>query len=177
MTDSPAATRPASRPWYREPWPWFLIAVPAASVVAGMTMLWLAIRSNDGLVADDYYKQGLAINQSLRRDQRAVELGYRAHLSLSDDRARIRVVLLGAPEATLPGDLRLKLAHRTRAGLDQDLLLKSTAPGQYEAALTAPAAGKWLVVIEDASNDWRLSGTWQLPQDDAVALDPSQLGR
>ena len=55
-------------PWYREPWPWLLMAGPAAVVVAGFATLWLAVSSNDGLVADDYYKQGLAINQTLQRE-------------------------------------------------------------------------------------------------------------
>ena len=44
---------------------------PAVAVVCGAVMLWLAITSYDGLVSDDYYKEGLAINQVLRRDKRA----------------------------------------------------------------------------------------------------------
>ena len=50
-------------PWYRDPWPWILMAGPAAVVVAGAITLWIAFASADGLVAGDYYKQGLAINQ------------------------------------------------------------------------------------------------------------------
>ncbi|RPI42555.1 MAG: hypothetical protein EHM59_17550, partial [Betaproteobacteria bacterium] len=51
------------KPWYREPWPWLLMAAPAAAVLAGAVTLALAIQSYDGLVAEDYYKQGLAVNQ------------------------------------------------------------------------------------------------------------------
>ena len=40
----------------------------------GLITLWLAITSFDGLVADDYYKQGLAINQTLARADAAQEL-------------------------------------------------------------------------------------------------------
>ena len=36
---------------------------PAAAVVGGAVMLWLALTTYDGLVSDDYYKEGLAINQ------------------------------------------------------------------------------------------------------------------
>jgi len=45
-----------SRPWYREPWPWILMAGPAAVIVAGIFTMTLAYRTEDGLVADDYYK-------------------------------------------------------------------------------------------------------------------------
>jgi hypothetical protein len=44
-------------------------------VVAGIFTAWLAISRADALVADDYYKQGKAINKDLRRDHEAQRLG------------------------------------------------------------------------------------------------------
>ena len=43
----------AATPWYRQLWPWLLIAPPAASIVGGVALLWVAIASNDGLVTSD----------------------------------------------------------------------------------------------------------------------------
>ena len=83
----------ASRAWYREPWPWLLAAGPLAVVVAGAVTVWLAVESYDGLVADDYYKQGLAINQVIRRDQAAAELGLRGNVLFNFDNQRVRVYL------------------------------------------------------------------------------------
>ena len=40
-------------------------------IVAGVYTTVLAFTSSDGLVADDYYKQGLAINKTLKREERA----------------------------------------------------------------------------------------------------------
>ncbi|MEQ1516273.1 MAG: FixH family protein, partial [Usitatibacteraceae bacterium] len=37
-------------PWYRQRWPWLLMAGPAIVVVAGFVTLALAIQSSDGLV-------------------------------------------------------------------------------------------------------------------------------
>ncbi len=99
----PART-PAER-WYREPWPWIVMIAPAAAVLGGAVMLWLAISTYDGLVSDDYYKQGLAINQVLRRDERAAELGYRAHASLSEDGTQVRVLLRGRAAISIAGDV------------------------------------------------------------------------
>ena len=70
-----------SNPWYKEPWPWILMAGPAIVIVAGFVTAWLAIISNDGLVTDDYYKQGLALNQRLQRDHDASDRGWRAAYS------------------------------------------------------------------------------------------------
>jgi hypothetical protein len=161
-----------SRPWYREPWPWIIMAAPAAAVVGGAVMLWLAIATDDGLVVDDYYKQGLGINQVLRRDETAFELRYEAHASLSEDSARMRVLLSSARGAPLPDALQLHLAHPTRAGKDQSSVLQALSPGWYEAGLSPPETAGWLVTIEDTAKTWRLSGRWHLPQERAIVLKP-----
>ena len=150
---------------------------PAASVLAGILMLWLAIDSSDGLVSDDYYRQGLAINQVLRRDERAAELGYRAHASLSEDSARVRVLLQGASGASLPTTLNLRLFHPTRAGRDQTAVLQARVPGHYEASLIPPESGRWRVSIEDQGGAWRLSGTWRMPSDRTIELHAPTLAR
>ena len=72
---SATQTRRDSLPWYKERWTWLLMLMPATAIVAGFITLWLAITSFDGLVADDYYKQGLAINQTLARANAAQERG------------------------------------------------------------------------------------------------------
>ena len=53
-------------PWYRHRWTWGLMAGPAIVLVAGAVTMVLAIRSDDGLVARDYYKRGLMINRVLK---------------------------------------------------------------------------------------------------------------
>src|SRR5690348_1011427 len=95
------------QPWYKEPWPWFLMFGPFVVVVAGFTTAWLAIRSNDGLVADDYYKQGLAINQQLQRDHKAGELGLHGDLMRSG--LQLRVVLAGGEKLKFPEKLTLRV--------------------------------------------------------------------
>jgi len=42
----------AGRPWYREPWPWVLIALPLITIIASFVTLYLAISRPDYRVAD-----------------------------------------------------------------------------------------------------------------------------
>ena len=144
------------RPWHREPWPWILMAGPAVVIVAGFATLWLAIASDDGLVADDYYRRGLAINQTLSSGQAARELGLSADVALSDAAGRVVVTMHGA--AALPDVLQLRLVHPTRAVSDQQLELRKTGPRSYAAALDAPIGGRRVVLIEDGTRRWRLAG-------------------
>ena len=141
----------APQPWYREPWPWLLMAGPAAVIVAGVFTAWLAVTTSDGLVADDYYKRGLAINAVLKREEAAARLGIAAEVRR--DHGALVVRLSNArPEA-----LFVTLAHATRAGYDVRLRLPRGGDGAYSAELPAMPAGKWRVVIDDPRGEWRIS--------------------
>ena len=137
-------------PWYREPWPWILMAGPAAVIVAGAITFWLALESADGLVADDYYKRGLAINQNLGLQEQAARRGIDAGVKLAH--GVLRVSLSGAaPEA-----LFAQLVHATRPGHDRKLRLAPVAPGVYEADLLPLPPGRWRLILEDPRREWRI---------------------
>jgi hypothetical protein len=40
-------------PWYRQFWPWFLIAIPALTVIGSGITLWLALTHPETLVVDE----------------------------------------------------------------------------------------------------------------------------
>ena len=168
MSASRNVTQPA-RAWYREPWPWILMAGPVLVVIAGFVTLWLAATTFDGLVVDDYYKEGLAINRSLERDQRAAELGLEGEVTVADQPGRVRV-LLRADAPGLPAAVRILLAHPARPDLDQAVVLGKTGEGAYEGVAVPLAPGRWLVTLEDEEKSWRLVGIWKLPQDQAARL-------
>lgn len=145
----------APAPWYRHRWPWFLIAGPGIVIVASFVTLWLAIKSDDGLVADDYYKQGIAINRTLAQSEEARALGLAAHLRWQDGRIELR--LATRPGVELPARLRLTLAHPTRAGLDHVVNLTGR-DGLYGGAVANLTQGHWQIILEDEAAHWRLSG-------------------
>lgn len=157
----------ASKPWYREPWPWFLISLPATAVIAGVTTLWIAATSADGLVVGDYYKAGLAINQTLARDDAARALALTATLKNED--GALTLTLAGRMKA-YPEQLTLTLAHPTRQGMDQTLVLSHAGSGHYRTSLPALPAGKWHAQLSDAASTWRLSGVLYTPFSQPVTL-------
>lgn len=159
-----------AKPWYREPWPWILMSGPAIVVVAGFVTAWLAVRSNDGLVEDDYYKKGLAVNQRLARDQEASGLGLSAELMLGAD-LEVRLFLAARESAVAPEALLLRVAHPTRAGHDQNITLKRDATGGfYSGRFGAPLHGRWHVQLEDEQHRWRLAADWNVDQQPALRL-------
>ena len=65
-------------PWYRCTWPWVLISIPFAAVLFGILMIYMVTRYPDDLMVDNYYKEGMAINQSLAMDAAAQALNVEA---------------------------------------------------------------------------------------------------
>ena len=126
-----------NQPWYKDRWPWILIAGPATVVVAGFITLWMAVVSDDGLVTDDYYKQGLAVNKSLQGDQRAANLGLHGDVMRSG--SNLRLLLSAESDVGFPKEITLKLAHPTRAGQDQ--LVQMVLEGQVASWLQKSLVG------------------------------------
>lgn len=47
--------------WYKQFWPWFLIILPAAAVIASVATINIAFKFADQPVAGDYEKHGLTV--------------------------------------------------------------------------------------------------------------------
>lgn len=157
-----------AKPWYREPWPWLLMALPAAAVAGGIVTAIIAFRSADGVVAADYYKRGLAINEELSRSRLAAALGIEAEVRIGGiepgDLVGVRLVAARAlpPEAAL----RVRLVHPGRSGADREAVLARTGAdpagrsaeyaGSWGEAAAVGGRPAWQIVVESAQ--WRLDG-------------------
>lgn len=167
------AAKQNSKPWYREPWPWFLMSGPILVIIAAFVSAWIAIRSSDGLVTEDYYKQGLVAGETLTRSKHAEELGISAGLRLTDEQVLIR---LTSRQPGKPAALNVTLSHPTRAGIDQKSVLKPNGE-VYAGKLNLPASGHWLVLVEDEAKTWRIMGSVMLPAAGEVVIGAGDGGR
>lgn len=159
-------------PWYRQFWPWFLISLPLTAVIAGIATLFIAAHNPDGLVADNYYKEGLAINQELDRDRHAAALGLSALVRIETTAHRLVLTLDGPANAGQAGDIELRMIHPTRSHLDRTLALTRESGNRWSAALDNPAPGRWHLQLESASGEWRLTGRLALPEQLQAILQP-----
>jgi hypothetical protein len=157
MTSSTPGKLPGSDtvPWYRQFWPWFLIALPATVVVAALTTVVIASRGADDLVVDEYYKNGLAINRQLEKQQRAAQLGISATLAIEGQGV---IAQLTGPVADT--QLDLLLSHPLEADRDISLPLRRTAPGVYAADAALSGSARWHWTLRNTRPPlWRLDGS------------------
>ena len=148
-------------PWYCHRWPWLLMAGPVAVLIAGAITMWISFSGADALVVDDYYKQGKAINQDLRRDRVAASMGL--SMMLRFDAAN--GTLLGQVHGTdNTNALSLSLIHPTMPAKDLRLVAMPDEQGNFSIALPLLERALWQVQLEDAARTWRLHGDWAWPQ-------------
>jgi len=147
-------------PWYRQFWPWFLIALPLCVVIAGFNMLHIALKYPHSMVDDQYYKEGLAINQSLDQDRRASQLNLAAEIVFQPfgdtETAYVTVSLSDLPN--YPETLNLLLLHPGSQSLDQTLDLEQIGAGQYRVQLTQQYQYSYYLRLQPADKSWRLNG-------------------
>ena len=168
--------KPPQKPWYRYGWVWFLIGIPGSAVIAGSITIWIAFTMGDTLVADDYYKEGRAINQRLEKDEEAATRGIVIQPSvfrLPNGQTLIQVQYRAAPGQPEPEFIRLRMSHPTLDERDVLATLIRVAkpamapdvPGlgriaHYQTQIPSVLAGRWYAQLEDENSVWRVKSTW-----------------
>lgn len=150
-----------SEPWYRHRWPWLLMAGPFAVLIAGAITMWISFSGADALVVDDYYKQGKAINQDLRRDRQAAAMGLSLSLRFDAASGALRGQVRGVDQTSA---LNLSLIHPTMPAKDLTLVVVPDDQGQFMLPLPLLERALWQVQLEDTARNWRLHGRWAWPQ-------------
>ncbi len=150
--------------WYKQFWPWLIISIPLSAVVFGMVMLVVASEHPDDLVADDYYRDGLAINHRLTRDRNARRLGIDGRLAQIED-GTIYFSFSNVKDSAVV----LNLYHVVDRGKDRRAVLyPAGTDGVYSAhhvdvARSFDERGIWYLEFEGVDDNWRLQARVEMP--------------
>lgn len=162
-------------PWYKQFWPWFLIGLLFSAIGVSTTFAVLSVRSFDGMVQDDYYEHGTAINMVLAKQRRAAELALTADLRIDPLTSDIVVDLEGEAR---PERLYLELIFPTRGDRDQEITLEHARNGRYLGQAPDNLRYRWYLQLQPSQEDpeWRLLGEADFPSEGGFALTPSLPG-
>ena len=157
-----SATRDAggSSHWYKNKWVWLVISIPVMAVMMSFTTAYFAVFGADTLVRDNYYKDGLAINQELDYETRAKNLGIKAQIMI-DARTGVLSVQLENYE-NYPERLNLIVLHPTVAEKDQDVLLKHVEQGRYTGTIDSVITGRYHLQLMSEVQKWRIKAYREL---------------
>jgi len=147
-------SRSDTLPWFKQFWPWFLISLPAAVVVAGLVTLYIANLHSDDLVSQDYYKNGLEINRRLESTNLARQQGLTAQLSFTQHSVTARL-----NQPLEDEQISLVLSHPLEADRDFSVTLEKLQPGEYGGLLREPIEIRWHWTLQNLQAPlWRIDG-------------------
>lgn len=144
----------------RNPAAWLVIALPIASVVAGVALVVIAVRSGGNDAVIDTVRRTAQIQVSeLGPDERAAAMKLSAVLRVESNMVELLPVGGGFADGQVRRDepLTLRLSHPSEATLDRSLELKPTELG-WRAPVELPLDHDWLLQLGPAEKAWRLKG-------------------
>jgi hypothetical protein len=162
-------------PWYRQFWPWFLIFIPAATVVAGFYTLYLAVDTSDSLVTSAEGGMDVVTERHRVAEQRASSMGLDATVNIDRTSGAILAELQSTSGDDWPQTIELLFSHPTNAQLDRTVTLSRAIPGdggipRWAGHVVSVPSGRWYLILK-SSDDWRLFGVWN--GDASVRLQPA----
>ena len=162
--------REDTEPWYKQFWPWFLISLPLSVVIASIVTINIAFKTDDGLVSDDYYKEGLAIHKDADSSAKARELGIAGALTYEADTGAVNLQL---DKALATGDrlLTLEIVHPTLPNQDQTTSLTALDPSRFVGRLAPLGKANWKLTLRPENQSWRIEGRLPVPSDGTARLD------
>ncbi|VAW55137.1 hypothetical protein MNBD_GAMMA06-2028 [hydrothermal vent metagenome] len=166
-----------SKPWHKYPLVWMMLFIPFSAVIMGVVMIWLAIDTDDGLVADDYYKQGLVINDVISLDKKSAELKLEAIIEFDNSAKVIKVQFDKGLLENYPETLQLSFQHATHANSDVVVTLNHGIDSQYIGYLKkAISEGIWYFEVSakdnagDDGSGWKLSARSHVQANNMIHL-------
>lgn len=164
-------------PWYRQVWFWVVVGPLLFIIIFCSMTVSMAFHYSDDVVADNYYKEGRAINQLLQQDEHALALGLTANIRF--DRVANEVLVSIKNSKNLPKKILLFMDHPVKKNKDQHIVLHEIVRGEYRAELTTRLEYFWylsLVPEIDVSKrkhaEWLLSGGIDFSNNAEAFLQP-----
>ena len=151
-------------PWYRQFWPWFIMALPATAVVAGLYTVWIAMQTTDSLVVQSDDGMNVVTERNTAAEREASRLGLSALVDINPDTGAVVVTVLSAANAELPDSLSLGMRHPTMASRDGNVEMLRAMPNSRGEASWAghfltPPSGRHFMTLSSADT-WRISAEW-----------------
>jgi hypothetical protein len=150
-------------PWYKQFWPWFIISLPGTVVIASIITITIAVKTNDGLVSDDYYKEGRAIHKTAYTAAKARALGIEGELAYEAETGAIRLRLQQPLPDAAAGLLMLDIIHPTLPNRDQSISLTPAGGVEYVGRAEPMGPAPWKIELHPEDKSWRISGRLNLP--------------
>lgn len=155
------------KPWYKQFWPWFLIALPATVVIWTIMTVIVFTENSVDLVTEDYYKKGKGINVDISKVNIAKELDLSASIN---EKGNSVIITLDKGKLDHFPAINAMFVHRTLPDRDFTQLLTADASGNYTLTLDHEMQGPWFIELSPHNSEWLVQGRMNFPIETSTQL-------
>ncbi len=153
------------QPWYRQFWPWFIIALLAFSVIAGLTTVWIALQTTDSLVVQSDDDIQAVAERRIDAERLATELGLAALVEINETTGTVSAAMRSGTLDPVPATLDFELSHPAFAERDIQITLNKAMADDdgnpvWVGHVLAIPSGRFYAVLK-SGDAWRVTGEWQ----------------
>ena len=149
-------------------WLWLVLGLPLAAVIGCLVTMSIAVKFQDPVVGNDYYKRG----KSIHLERAGYQEAKRKNLAFSVVIHPQELILKQVSGDYYSEDLHVNLYHPTLANKDIKQLVKRRKDGSYRVQLAFSLKSKRHVELQAADNTWRLKHTFNPLNKDFVIRSP-----
>jgi len=155
-------TASVDHPLRNNPVLWFVWLLLGSTVVAGLSMVVVAMRDGDRELPASYHWEGELLDRDFALMRNAAAHGVELRLSVGIE-GQCAASLQASPND--PAALNLLFVNSNDVSLDQAVRLVRKSPGLYGGACQALPEGRWRIALQDDA------GTWAIRSQHQGALD------
>lgn len=137
----------------------FIIAIYALFLVAMITGLVAAFRNSEGLVETDYYRKQDSWFQE-KTEERRLGLEVEKPASIREGENELTFVLTEHGKPLTHAGVHLFVGNVSTSEHDLATAMRETSPGTYQARVTVPSKGKWLLRLDISTGNLNTSRSW-----------------
>jgi hypothetical protein len=157
--------REDTKPWYRQFWPWFIISLPAASVIGGLTTVWISLQTTDSLVIQSEDGVRNATDRRIAAERFATQAGLAALVDINSTTGVVSATMRSGDLDSVPSSLDFELSHPAFADRDRSITLNKAQPDAdgnavWVGHLISVPSGRYYAVLR-SGDTWRLTSEWR----------------
>jgi nitrogen fixation protein FixH len=148
-------------------WPMAVTAILGLTVAANIWLIRIASNDPSFAVEENYYQRGVRWDEELAQRARNRALGWKLVARMSPtDSGRRAILHVGLTDSTVRpvegASVVVKAMHIARARHPMEVMLTTSAPGEYEALVPVERVGWWELRIDVHRGRERFTATERL---------------
>ncbi|MEM7070201.1 MAG: FixH family protein [Pseudomonadota bacterium] len=126
--------------------PWYFVMAFAVVMAVNGFFVFLAIKTNSGLVTSNAYQKGLHYNHIIKQAEQQERLGWQSQINYQD--STLRFILQDDQGQALSGAVvEAYISRPVQAGYESQLILNEQDKGIYTKTMDFALPGQWEITV------------------------------